>query len=383
MPIAKTRARKSRGVAVREALSKAESKSLMDADDDVEDGMEEGMGPDEDSTDHDAMPSGDAFEDDDDDDSQPGNDEVSLEDMDTDEDDENGDLDAPENGGDDSQGLEDLEEKRGETYDDHDEPKQGPEMDGASAGDMDDDEDMLDEDEDETSKSRRLVASMRKALNRLADMHKSSPSVRKEALLAKAMGGAQLSPSECTQLDRLNRGLPLSAPLRHKVNKGAVLSSALQKAHTNSEGFRALANNLAKSHAALADEVEVTREASQAQNLALAKGLKALGELSVRTAERQDELVGLLEKALRQPAHAPRSAGVGYIEKSLGGAPAPRAQNPARLQKALQEMQKANPLRASEFQLAEYHLALNGSLPAGLQPQVAEHIAKSRTADQF
>ena len=378
MPTPKTRARKSRATSVREVLAKAE-KSLLDADDEVEDGVEEGS--EEGEHDDDAEPEGDAFEDDDDDDSQPGNDGINLADTDGDEDEENGDLDAPENGGDDDDAVEDLEEKRDEPHDDHDEPKQGPEEDGAEAASKDDDEDMLDEDEDETSKSRRLISSMRKSLNHLAGMHRSSPSVRKEALLAKAMGGTRLSEAECTQLDRLNRGLSLTAPLRHKVNKGSKLTPALQKAHTSNEGFRALANNLAKSHGALADEVEAARDSSQAQNLALAKGIRALGELSMRTAERQDELVDLLNKAMRQPMHAPRSAGVGYIDKALGGAPAPRTANPARIQKALQEMAKANPLRASEMQLAEYHLALNGSLPEAMQPQVADHIRKSRDSD--
>ena len=375
MPTPKTRARKSREapVSVREQLLKSE-KALMDADDDVEDGVEHGS--EEGEHDADAEPSGDAFEGDDDDDSQPGSDDIELEDQDTDEDPENGDLDSPEDGGDDAEGLEDLDEKRGEPTDDHDDPKQGPEEDGEKAAARDDDEEL--DDEDETAKSRRLIFSMRKALNHLAGMHKSNPKVRKEALLAKAMGGGRLSGAECTELDRLNRGLPAGPALRHKVNKGAVLSPALQKAHTTSEGFRALAANLAKSHAALADEVEATRDTTHSQNLALAKGLKALGELSVRTAERQDELVGLLNKALRQPAHQPRSAGVGYIDKSLGGQPVQKAQNPAKLQKALQEMAKANPLRAADYQMAEYALALNGALPAHMQPIVADHITKSR-----
>ena len=266
MAKAKIRAQKSRtGSPIREALLKSEADLL---DEDIEDGAEEAE-----PSHGEGEPGGDAFEDDDEDDSQPPTDDAEpVHDADTDEDPENGDLDAPEDGGDDDEDMEDLEERRGDVEDDHEEPKQGP-----------------DEDEDDATKSRRLIFSMKKSLAHLASMHKGNPQVRKDALLGKALGGGRLTEAECNELDRMNRGLPPGPSLRHKVNKGARVTPALQKAHAASEGFRALAANLVKSQGALADEVEATRENAMSQNLALAKGIQALGELSVRTAERQDK----------------------------------------------------------------------------------------------
>lgn len=257
----------------------------------------------------------------------------------------------------------------------------------------DDDEDEDDDEEDDGGKTQKSAsdsdrATLAKAIRVLTRHGElNDPSLRKEALLAKELRGGGLTKSQKSELAGMLMGvdasrLTVADEVRNQQAPGPALAKSMVSNSAMSEGY----DNVTKSLALQAEHMDHVTKALQESNYLIARTMTAIGDTVGDIYDRQEQLGSALESFGAQPVHEPRSAGLGYTEKSFGGnghtvGSVPGSSlakaRPAQIARALDELAKSNSQNASQreaYKLAALGLAMNKPLPPSIAAQVGQYL---------
>ena len=268
--------------------------------------------------------------------------------------------------------------------------------DAASKADDDDDDDEDDDtskadcdDDDDMGKSGGFSADLRKAvrlLTRHGEQH--DPSLRKEALMAKELKGGGLSKSERAELVACLQGREATGSA-HRVGRATIPGPALRKSMVDNSAFAEAYDNLTKSVTAQAQHLDAVCKSISDTNYLMARVLTKASDTIGEVYDRQEKLGTAVESLSRQPAHGPRSAGLGWAEKSFSGGGADAAlpgarggklekSSPGKVRQALEDMAKSVPAHSEMRQackLARDSLLLGRPLMPSMYAKIEQHMA--------
>lgn len=197
---------------------------------------------------------------------------------------------------------------------------------GPPAPSMDEEKEKDEEEKEETEKCNKAKKSvdltgedLEKSIQKLESLVQANDSTsRKDALLAKAQHGDELSKSERSELFALLGGdTKPEATVSDNLVKGLKENEPLQKALDVSDYLREQHTELCKSLVDLGEVVEKSDARQHEFNLVLAKAVADVGNLVKAVAEN----VGTIAT---QPARPPKSVGVApgrVLQKSFGASP--------------------------------------------------------------
>ena len=284
-----------------------------------------------------------------------------------------------------------------------DDDKKPWETDADDTSKADDDEDEDDEDEDDAEKSdddedgdkpsaigksAKFRRDLQKAITLLTQHgEQTDPALRKEALMAKELKGRGLSKSERQELVSILGG-QVAEGSAAKVIRSQAPGAALRKSMVANDAFAEAYDNLTKSVTAQAQHLDGVCKSMEETNRLMARVLTKAADTISGVYDRQEALAEAVESLARQPAHAPRSVGLGFAEKSFGSRGADSVSgvrggrleksSPEKVMRALDEMAKSagrNSEAGQAYRLAKDSLLLRRPLMPSVAARLEEHLA--------
>ena len=288
----------------------------------------------------------------------------------------------------------DDDKKPWETDKDDDTSKADDDEDTDDDEDEDEDDDTskadddCDDDDKSMGKSVKFRRDLQKAISLLARHGElTDPALRKEALMAKELKGRGLNKSERLELVEILGGRVAEGSAA-KVVRNQAPGVALRKSMVANDAFAEAYDNLTKSVTAQAQHLDGVCKSMEETNRLMARVLTKSADTIAAVFDRQEALAQAVESLARQPAHSPRSVGLGFAEKSFGnrgsdvisGARGGRLEksSPEKIMRALDDMAKSagrNSEAGQAYRLAKDSLLLKRPLMPSIAARLEEHLA--------